>query len=66
METEVVSTSKGILATIGGAAKTLILVHPVSVAVVGGALAGWGTYYAVGKYLDKKNAAEAEAEAATV
>ncbi|NOS89906.1 MAG: hypothetical protein HOP34_15455 [Methylococcaceae bacterium] len=63
MENEVVATSKGTLAAIGTAAKTLVLAHPVSVAVVGGALIGWGTYYAVGKYIAKKAAADESATA---
>ena len=65
MEAEVASAtagSSGSLASIGNslsglgtAAKTFVLVHPMGMAVAGGALLGIGAYYTIGKMFRKKD-----------
>jgi hypothetical protein len=52
------------LTTATGAVKGFLLLHPVGVAVVGGALIGTGTYYLMNKFLKKKEEPAAAAAAA--
>ena len=66
MATEVATTAgaNGSLASVGTAAKALVLAHPITMAVAGGALLGAGAYYAAGKVFKKKEAPAAEQAAA--
>jgi hypothetical protein len=67
VESEVLTTtagSNGSLAAVTGATKAFVLAHPIGMAVVGGALLGLGTYYALGKLFGKKKAAAPNAVAA--
>lgn len=61
MATEVATTAgtagaNGSLASVGTAAKALVLAHPITMAVAGGAILGAGAYYAIGKAFKKKAA----------
>ncbi len=47
-----------------GSIKALLLAHPVSAVIVGGALIGAGTYYLTKKFLNKKDDSAAEAATA--
>ncbi|MEK8018736.1 MAG: hypothetical protein VSS75_017830 [Candidatus Parabeggiatoa sp.] len=53
------TTTQHALTTAAGSVKAFLLVHPVGVAVVGGALVGAGTYYLMKKFLKKEEPATA-------
>ena len=68
METEIATTtaagSSGSLTSFGSAAKALALAHPMTTAVVGGALLGIGTYYVISRSFKKRAVKRQQAVAA--
>lgn len=73
MPTEIAATAGGngslasvgsSIANVGATTKAFALVHPIGLAIAGGALLGIGTYYALGKVLKKKEQPITESPAA--
>jgi hypothetical protein len=66
IETGIANTTTAASQTLtaaAGSVKAFLLLHPVGIAVVGGAIIGTGTYYLMNKFL-KKNEEPAAAAAA--
>lgn len=55
METELLTSApNGSFAAVTGATKSFVAAHPIGMAVAGGALLGFGTYYVLRKMFGKK------------
>lgn len=72
METEVAATAGNngslsavghSLANVGTATKAFAIAHPIGLAAFGGALLGFGAYYAVGKAFKKKETVQEQPDA---
>lgn len=53
-ETEILTMPAMPTTAAGGGVKAFLLAHPVGVAIVGGALIGWGVYYIAKKWSSPK------------
>jgi hypothetical protein len=53
------ASANGSLAAVGGAVKAFALAHPLTMATMGGAVLGIGTYYALGRLFRKKTVTSA-------
>lgn len=55
MSTELISgAAKGSASAVLAASKAFVVVHPIGMAVAGGALLGIGSYVSVGRYFSKR------------